>query len=49
MKEITCMCGWKTRGTQEEVITAIQDHAWTDHHVRVTREEAVARTFDVDR
>ncbi len=48
MKEITCMCGWKTRGTQDEVIDAIQAHAWSDHGVRPTREELIARTIDVD-
>ncbi|MGH2572139.1 MAG: DUF1059 domain-containing protein [Actinomycetota bacterium] len=39
MKEVTCMCGWQTRGTEDEIVAAIQEHGEQVHGRRPTREE----------
>jgi predicted small metal-binding protein len=31
LMEVTCRCGWTTRGTEDEVITTLQHHARTEH------------------
>ena len=47
MKEVTCMCGWRTRGTEEEVIAAVIAHGREAHGVETTREEVLAIATDV--
>jgi predicted small metal-binding protein len=37
--EVTCLCGWQARGTEDEVVDQLTRHAWQDHQVRKTREE----------
>ena len=40
LKEVTCLCGWVARGTDDEVVEQLTRHAWEDHGVRKTREES---------
>jgi predicted small metal-binding protein len=47
LKEVTCMCGWQTRGTADEVVAAIQEHAERDHGRRPSREEILSRAVDL--
>lgn len=47
LKEVTCMCGWQTRGTEEEVVIAIQDHGEAVHGRRPPREEILALAVDL--
>jgi hypothetical protein len=47
MKEVTCMCGWQARGTDDEVVTAIQDHGQAVHGRRPSREEILALAVDL--
>jgi predicted small metal-binding protein len=42
LKEVTCLCGWVARGTDDEVVELLTIHAWEDHGVRRTREEILA-------
>ncbi len=37
--EVTCRCGWVTRGSRSSVIKAIQEHAKTEHDLTVTTDE----------
>lgn len=37
-----CMCGWQTRGTEDEVVMAIQDHGEEAHGRRPSRDEILA-------
>src|SRR3989304_3339697 len=37
LKEVTCMCGWQTRGTEDEVVEAIQAHGDEVHGRRPPR------------
>jgi len=47
LKEVTCMCGWQTRGTEDEVVAAIQDHSEQAHGRRPSREEILALAVDL--
>ena len=47
LKEVTCMCGWQTRGTEDEVVEAIQAHGEAAHGNRPTREEILALAVDL--
>jgi predicted small metal-binding protein len=47
MKEVTCMCGWQTRGTADEVVAAIQEHGERTHGRRPSREEILAIAVDL--
>lgn len=47
LKEVTCMCGWQTRGTEDEVVQAIQQHGEEVHGQRPTREEILALAVDL--
>lgn len=47
LKEVTCMCGWQTRGTEDEVVAAIQQHGEEVHGRRPSREEILALAIDL--
>jgi hypothetical protein len=48
MKEATCLCGWQTRGTDDEIVAAIQEHGQQAHGRRPSREEILALAVDLD-
>jgi Protein of unknown function (DUF1059) len=33
LMEVTCRCGWTTRGSESQVIRGIQAHAKADHDI----------------
>jgi predicted small metal-binding protein len=39
---LTCACGWEATGTEDEVVSAAQDHGRTLHNMDVTHDEAMA-------
>ncbi|MGH7765121.1 MAG: hypothetical protein ACREOM_11980 [Candidatus Dormibacteraceae bacterium] len=39
LMEVTCRCGWITRGSKPEVIRNIQAHGLTQHELVVTPAE----------
>ena len=39
LMEVTCRCGWSTRGSKSEVIQSIQEHARSAHNLEVTPKE----------
>jgi predicted small metal-binding protein len=47
MKEVTCMCGWQARGTDDEIVDAIQEHGEQVHGRRPTREEILSIAVDL--
>ena len=47
MKEVTCLCGWQTRGTDDEIVAAIQDHGERAHGRRPSREEILAQAVEI--
>lgn len=47
MKEVTCMCGWQCRGTDDEVVAQVQAHGREAHGTESTREEILAIAVEV--
>jgi predicted small metal-binding protein len=41
-KEIACDCGWRVRGTEEELIAAAQEHGRQAHDMVPTAEQVLA-------
>ncbi len=39
---LRCVCGWETRGTEDEVVQAATDHGVKVHNMHPTREEVMA-------
>ena len=50
MMEVTCRCGWTTRGTRSQVIASVQAHGRTEHQQSITPAEvcAIWRTVEGD-
>ena len=48
LMEVTCRCGWRIRGSEAEVIFAVQEHGRTAHGQELTIDEvrAVWRVVD---
>jgi predicted small metal-binding protein len=38
--EITCDCGWSSRGSEEEVVDATIAHGQAVHQIELSREQA---------
>ncbi|HEY0829832.1 MAG TPA: DUF1059 domain-containing protein [Candidatus Dormibacteraeota bacterium] len=34
--EVTCRCGWATRGSRSEVISKVQEHGRSEHQQEIT-------------
>ncbi len=47
MKEVTCLCGWQCRGTEDEVVEQVIVHGRDVHGVESTRDEILAIAVDV--
>lgn len=41
-KEIVCDCGWRVRGSEDELVAAAQEHGRTAHDMVLTREQVLA-------
>ena len=40
--QVTCQCGWRVRGTRQEVVVAVQEHGHSTHGLEVTEEQVMA-------
>jgi predicted small metal-binding protein len=49
MKEVTCVCGWRIRGTEDEIVDQVIAHGRDAHGVESTRAEVLALAVDVSR
>ena len=49
MKEVTCVCGWRIRGTEDEIVDEVIAHGREAHGVESTRAEVLALAVDVAR
>ncbi|HEY7467567.1 MAG TPA: DUF1059 domain-containing protein [Dehalococcoidia bacterium] len=45
---VTCQCGWRTQGTRENVVAAVQEHGRTQHSVELTPEQVMTQATRVD-
>ena len=39
----SCVCGWESTGSEDEVVAATLDHGRTVHNMGGTRDEVLAR------
>lgn len=46
--EVTCMCGFQARGSEDEVVDQIQVHGAADHGAASAREQILAMAVPVD-
>jgi predicted small metal-binding protein len=49
MKEVTCVCGWRIRGTEDEIVDEVIAHGRDAHGVESTRAEVLALAVEVSR
>jgi len=47
VKEVTCICGWTCRGTEDEVVAQVMAHGRDAHGIESTREEILAIAVEV--
>lgn len=47
MKEVTCICGWQCRGTEEEVVEQVRAHGRDVHGIESTRDEILALAVEL--
>lgn len=40
--QVTCVCGWRTLGTKDNVVTAVIEHGREVHDKETTEEQAMA-------
>ena len=46
--KVTCACGWETRGEEESVVAATQEHGRALHNMEATRDQVLAMATVVD-
>ena len=44
----SCVCGWETVGTEDEVVAATLDHGLRVHNMAGTREEVLQRAERIE-
>jgi len=47
MKEVTCLCGWQCRGTEDEVVDQVITHGREIHGIESTRDEILAIAVEI--
>ena len=47
MKEVTCLCGWRCRGSEDEVVDQVIAHGREAHGLESTRDEVLALATEV--
>ena len=40
---VRCECGFEARGTEDQIVPALQKHAGESHNMKVTRDQVLAR------
>ena len=46
--QVTCACGWRTRGTKDEVVTAVQEHGRAAHAQELSEEQVMDIAVQVE-
>ena len=44
--KVSCECGFVAQGPEDDVVTAMQDHAINAHNMKATREQILARAAE---
>jgi hypothetical protein len=48
MWQVTCECGYRARGSKDEVVATIQEHGRTAHGRELTADEVLAIAIPLD-
>lgn len=48
MWQVTCQCGWRTRGAKDEVVAAVQAHGREAHGLETTEEEVMQLAIPIE-
>ena len=48
MIEVTCMCGFAARGSEDQVVAAIKTHGISDHGQESSRKDILAQAVPVN-
>ena len=46
--QVTCVCGWRTLGTKEEVVSAVIGHSKDTHSQELTEDQAFSQAVPVE-
>ena len=46
--QVTCVCGWRTLGTKEEVVSAVIEHGRETHSQDLTEEQAMSQAVPME-
>ena len=46
--QVTCVCGWRTLGTKDEVVSAVIEHGRDTHSQDLTEEQAMSQAVAVE-
>jgi predicted small metal-binding protein len=41
--QVTCACGWRTKGTKQDVVAAVREHGRSAHGVDLTDDQILAQ------
>jgi predicted small metal-binding protein len=47
MIEVTCMCGYQARGTEDDVVRLLQEHGLADHGAASSREKILGMAMQI--
>ena len=45
--QITCVCGWRVRGSKREVVAAVQAHGRSAHNQELTEQQVMQQATEV--
>jgi predicted small metal-binding protein len=43
--QVTCQCGWRTKGTKDVVVQAVQEHGRQAHDMELTEEQVMSQAL----
>lgn len=46
--QVTCQCGWRTRGTKEVVVQTVQEHGREAHNMDLSEEQVMAQAVPAE-
>jgi predicted small metal-binding protein len=46
--QVTCQCGWRTHGSKEQVVPAVQEHGLAAHGVKLSEDDVMGQAVPAD-
>jgi predicted small metal-binding protein len=41
--QVTCQCGWRVKGSRDDVVRDVQEHGRTAHNTELTEEQVMSQ------